>query len=448
MRKRAIPSRRRRSLRTVSTVSLVAALGLALTGGCDEPEAETLESEAADAGQIHLSDGPPRPDLGGAESAPPDEHDRASLVEHARPLEVMPDAEAKFYEVLELIDNEYVDGPLGRDELYTAALEGVMDRLIQHPHAEINALLSPRELEELHAGTAGSIVGIGVAIELVADVVVVREVIAGGPAEAAGLKPGDRILGVNGKRINATPLLEVVGEIRGEAGTTVDIFVQRDTEEWTETLTRGEVEIEAVHHRMLDARVGLLRIDAFSETTEAQVDAALASLLDEGAEALVLDLRHCPGGLLESALAVSSRFLAPGQRIVSMQGKDGDTKQIDAEGDHPWSDRPLSVLVGPYTASGAEILASALAHHGRARLVGQATKGKGTVESVHKLDNGWAVKLTVKRLFSPDGQARHGRGIEPHFIVAGNEATMKGPFDQVTLEADPQLRAAAELLSP
>lgn len=442
MNTRNLPPRRRRPLRTVTALSFAAGLGLALAGGCDDVDPEGV----ADDGPIHLSQGPPHADVGSEGSDDP--AGAAIHVEHERPLEVMPDAEAKFYEVLELIDREYVDGPLGRDELYTAALEGVMDRLIQHPHAEINALLSPRELEELHAGTAGSIVGIGVAIELVADVVVIREVIAGGPAEAGKLRPGDRILGVNGKRINETPLIEVVGEIRGEAGTTVDIFVQRDTEEWTETLTRGEVEIEAVNGRMLDERVGLLRIDAFNERTVEQVDATIQSLLDEGAQALVLDLRHCPGGLLDPALAVSSRFLAPGQRIVSMRGKGGQERHVEAEGEHPWSDKPMTVIVGEYTASGAEILAAALAHHGRAHLVGERTKGKGTVESVHKLDNGWAVKLSIHRFFSPDGQARHGRGVEPDFFVPGSKAAMKVPFEEATVEGDPQLRAAVELVSP
>jgi carboxyl-terminal processing protease len=349
----------------------------------------------------------------------------------------MPGAAEAFAEVLDLIETKYVDGPVDRDALYTAALRGVMAELIQLPDAEINVLLSPRELHELEIGTKGSVVGIGVAIELVADVVVIDRVLPGGPAADAGLEPGDRILGIDGQRIAGRSLLEVVDGIRGDEGTTVELFVQRDTEEWDATLTRGTVEMLAVDHRMVEDGVGLIHITSFNEGTATAVDAALAALIQAGADKLVLDLRDCPGGLLDSALDVTGRFLTDGQTIVSMHGRAGETKSIAAEGSGPWPTQPLVVLVGPHTASGAEILAAALAHHGRALIVGAPTKGKGTVETVLALDSGWAVKLSVERFFSPDGVARHGQPVVPDFVIMqGQDAS-----------EDPALRAGLRLLA-
>lgn len=371
-----------------------------------------------------------------------DEHRVDELPTHAlhekrEAAEVMPDAAAAFEEIVELVERKYVDADVDRDALYTAALRGMMDALIQLPDAEINALLSPRELHELHLGTAGQLVGIGVAIEQVADVVVVRRVLPGSPAADSDIRPGDRILGVDGDRLTGQTLVQVVDAIRGEPGTEVSLFVQRDTEEWNETLTRGTIEMVSVEHEVLDDGVGLVRIRSFAENTAEDFDAALAALDAEEVERLVLDLRGCPGGLLDAALEVASRLLADGERIVSMTGRDGQTRHVDASGKHPWGDRPVVVLVGPKTASGAEILAAALAHHGRAALVGAPTRGKGTVESVHKLDNGWAVKLSIERFASPDGQLRHGHPVEPDFLV-----TEHGQGDD-----DPQLRAALRLLA-
>lgn len=363
------------------------------------------------------------------------------------PKPVANDAKAAFGQMLELIDSHYVDAQISEDELYTAAMRGVMDELIQLPgaeHKKINALLSPTELDRLLEGTKGSVVGVGVMIEQVGELLVVRGVIDGGPAAAAGLQAGDRILAVDGKRLNTMSLADAVGLIRGEAQSQVALYVQRDTEEWTVDVTRAAVKVPSVSSAMVDESIGYLRVNAFAEDTAADVAAQLGALGEQGMQALVFDLRECPGGLLEGAVDVAEQFLAPGQRIVSIRGRKGDDDR-DAKVADPFDELPVVVLVGPHTASGAEIVAGALQAHARGLVVGQPTFGKGTVEAVHDLDNGWALKLSQARFYSPNDTPRMNNPVQPDFPVAGDDERLPAAAELVA-DPDAQLRAALKVL--
>ncbi|MCA9661887.1 MAG: PDZ domain-containing protein [Myxococcales bacterium] len=334
----------------------------------------------------------------------------------------MPGAEKAFFQALDIIGERYVD-PVDREALFTGALEGVMGRLIQIDGHPINVLLSPEELDELLSGTKGTIVGVGVMIEFVADVLVVRDVIPGGAAAAAGLQRGDRILGIDGDRVAGMDLHEVVGRIRGPAGSEVVLFVQRDTEEWDQKLTRDVVTIRNVEAKMLDPEKGLgyLRLRGFAETTADELDAALEELAGAGMKRLVIDVRHCPGGLLDAAVTITSRFLRDGDAVVAIADRHKGDKELRAEGDGRWRELPMAVLVGPKTASSAEILADALATHAGATLIGAPSMGKGSVESIHELDNGWALKLSSGRFVGASGELRLGHGVRPHLPVSLGE---------------------------
>lgn len=366
---------------------------------------------------------------------------------HAAVRHVAPNARAMFDQVVELIEKDYVDGPLSEDELWTAAAEGVLSRLIQLHDHPVNTLMSPEELAELEVGSRGAVVGVGVMIERVADVVVVKGVIPGGPAEAAGIQEGDRILGVDGERVREMDLSQVVSKIRGEAGSKVDLFVQRDTEEWTETVTRGEVKVPSVEARLFDDGVAVVRITNFSKTTGPELQSHLTALGEKGMKGLVLDLRNCPGGLLDAALETAEQLLAPGSRIVSVRSRDGQEKHIDAQRETPWQRLPVNVVIGKDTASGAEILASALAENRRATLIGEQTMGKGTVESIHELANGWALKLSVSRFYSPDGHNRQNVGVRPNILVPSVPDAKWTPLPDLRIEDDPQLGTAVDLMA-
>jgi carboxyl-terminal processing protease len=337
-------------------------------------------------------------------------------------LAAMPGARQAFARTLELIDRHYVDRELDEDALYTGAIEGVLARLIQIDDHRVNDLLDPRALAELLHGTTGEIVGVGVEITFAADVLVVVNALPGGPAALAGLQAGDRILAIDGARVQGLPLVEVVDKIRGAAGTEVDLFVQRDTEEWHQKLERATITVRNVDSRLLDDGVGYLRLGGFADTTPAELDAAIAAMQSAGMRALVLDLRRCPGGLLEAAIAVTGRFLGDGQTIVSLVDRDRIRTTRATDGDGRWHDLPLAVLIGPDTASGAEILADALHTHKRATLIGERTLGKGTVEEVHELGNGWALKLSSARFIGASGEHLQGRGVRPHLPLAAPDA--------------------------
>lgn len=427
--------------------SLALGLLLLLPAACDRHDADDLHEATVDIQEEVSAESPPAA-LAAAAGEATTAAERKKLHRKLAEAPVMPGAKASFDELQRLIDTKYVGGPLSEDELWTAAMEGVLARLIQLPEHDINALLDPRDHEDLVIGTKGRLVGIGVMIERVANVVVVRDVIPGGPADKAGLRGGDRILGVDGERLESLDLPAAVDRIRGEDGSTVELFVQRDTEEWDQTVTRGLVEVKSVQSRMLEGGIGLVRITSFSESTPEQLDAALAALDKEGMTGVVLDLRDCPGGLLDAALEVASRFVPPGKTLLTVEKRGGEEKVHVSEGEHPWQQTSVAVLIGPHTASGAEIVADAIAEHDRGLLVGEPTLGKHTIESIHELSEGWAVKLSVSRFATASGQAEQGTGVAPDIAIPGSPAAAKSfaPLAQVDPAADPPMATALGLL--
>lgn len=197
---------------------------------------------------------------------------------------------------------------------------------------------------------------------------------------------------------------------------------------------------------MLGQDIGYLRINAFSQATVEDVEAELQSLAAQGVAALALDLRDCPGGLIETSIGVAERFLPPGRRIVTVKHGDGTEMHFDASQDDRWDGLPLVVLIGPHTASGGEILALALSEHDRAPLVGMPTTGKGTVEAIYELDNGWALKLTTSLWLSPSGEPRHGVPIEPDVSIPSTDGP-RPRLEDVQPSADPQLAGALQFLT-
>jgi carboxyl-terminal processing protease len=151
--------------------------------------------------------------------------------------------------------------------------------------------------------------------------------------------------------------------------------------------------------------------------------------------------------LLDAALETSEELVPPGKRIVSVRSKGGEEKHIDSDRETPWQKLPVTVVIGADTASGAEILASALSENGRATLIGEQTLGKGTVESVHELSNGWGLKLSVSRFYSPDGHNRLNVGVRPDISVPSVPDAKWGPLAELVVDDDPQLAIAVDLMA-
>jgi carboxyl-terminal processing protease len=306
-----------------------------------------------------------------------------------------------------------------QDELVYGAIRGMVETLDPH-----STFMDPEEYRILTADTQGRFGGIGVEIDVRDGWLTVHGVFEGGPADRAGLQPGDRFLTLDGRRARDMPISEAVRIMRGEPGTRVRVTIRREGEEEAVrvTLTREIVRVQAVEARILPDRVLHVRLEAFQSTTTEELRRALDAAVERTAESggvrgVLLDMRRNPGGLLDEAVRVSDEFLQGGA-IVSTRGRNGrllSEVRAHRTGTRPrW---PIVVLVDNYTASAAEIVAGALQDHGRAIVVGSRTWGKGSVQNIIELPDGSALKLTVARYYTPSGRSIQAHGIEPDVEV-------------------------------
>lgn len=357
---------------------------------------------------------------------------------------------AAFNEVKEALLKGYYAEGMTEDDVYRAATAGMLAQL-EPRMKKYNKLLSPQEIAEMKNDLKGEVVGAGIAIKFdepsgYADVL---NVIAGSPAEKGGLLPGDKIVTVDGKLYKGMKLRDVVSDIRGNVGTTVKLSVLRADKLLSFTLTRDRLAYDTPSVTLIDG-VGLVRIPSFTEKTPAAVRAGLEELDKKGgAKALVIDLRHSPGGSFDRALETAELLLPEGSPIVSLKKK-GKPEEVHASKGKPiLGDLPAAVLVDESTASGGELLAAALREQRKAKIVGTRTFGKWSVQSLDDLPNGWAFKYTLGLFKTPSGKSYEGVGLSPDVNVAmAEDALTKANHvkPEERSEADVQFRTAKELV--
>lgn len=331
-----------------------------------------------------------------------------------------------FTEVFSRIKQDYVE-EVGDETLMKAAIRGMLSDLDPH-----TAFLDQREYDDLEEDTSGRFNGIGIeVVQSNGDLRIVSP-IDGTPAAQAGIEPGDIIRAINGRSTEGLTLEEAVKHMRGEPGSEVELTLERaDRDEPIElTLERAVVEVRSVAHRMLEPGFGYIRITAFQNNTPESTREAIRELADAGdggLSGLVVDLRSNPGGVLNSAVGVADLFLDGGQ-IVYTEGRSREAElEFSADSDFMVGDTPLVVLIDGGTASASEIVAGALQDHGRAVVLGEASFGKGSVQTVLPLPSGNAVKLTTALYYTPDGRSIQARGIQPDIQVrAGSYAQGDG----------------------
>jgi carboxyl-terminal processing protease len=321
--------------------------------------------------------------------------------------------ERLFDNVVAHIQRYYVDS-LPTSALFEKALLGMLDEL-GDPYT---VYLPPERLRRLTETTTGLYTGSGMRIDSRDGVPTVIAPLPGGPAERAGLLSGDRLVEIDGRATKGWTDEETRNALRGAAGTTVRLVVDRPGEARTLTFTlvRGEVHRQAVRRTaLLPGGVGYLDVKIFSDSTEKELSRAIDSLSRAGMQSLVLDLRGNPGGLLAQGVAVADLFLEPRQTIVRMKGRTSETTRTYADSlPQRWPQLPLVLLVDEGSASAAEIVAGALQDHDRALLVGRTTYGKGSAQAVFQTTVGGGLKLTTARWYSPSGRSidRGGDGRE------------------------------------
>lgn len=331
-------------------------------------------------------------------------------------------------QVMRLLNRHYVDqAEVVPAKLADHAIESMLGGL--DPYSQF---LPPQAYKHLEEEVDGSFGGIGVQVEELNGRILVVSPIAGTPGERAGILRGDVFVAVDGEAVGSLKLEEFVGRLRGKPGTTVKVRIERGdpARELEFALKREVIKVDSVRDvELLDGGVGYVRVSLFAERTGRDFKAALARLREQGAKALVIDLRNNPGGLLTAAAEVVEPFFPRGELIVYTQGRrPEDRMDLRAKGDREPLGLPLAVLVNNGSASAAEIVAGALQDTERAVLVGEKTFGKGSVQTIFPLKGNSALRLTTARYYTPSGVVIHEKGILPDIREALSPEEEKAIF--------------------
>lgn len=357
----------------------------------------------------------------------------------AEDAELLNDYTAAKVEVIEDTIRQYYLEETDRSELENGIYTGLVNAL-EDPYS---VYYSAEELEELQMSTEGIYYGIGAYLSKAAtdEYCVISGVIENTPAQEADLRADDIIYMVDGVDVSGMDITEVVSLIKGEEGTQVVLTLVREGEsDYLEIpVERRRIESPTVASEMLEGDIGYIEITEFDDVTEDQFAEALAECKGNGMKALILDLRSNPGGNLSTVCEIS-RMVLPKGMIVYTEDKYGKRDEYTCDGVRQLQ-VPAVVLVNGYSASASEILAGAMKDHGIATIMGTTTFGKGIVQRVISLSDGSAVKLTVSKYYTPNGNDIHEKGIEPDVVV---EFDADAYYDE---GVDNQLQEAIKYLS-
>ena len=320
-----------------------------------------------------------------------------------------------FSDVLYIIQKDYVEVP-EVDQLVEGAINGMLITLDPH-----SSYMSPDVYKEMQVETQGKFGGLGIEITVKDAILTVVAPIEDTPAYQAGIKAGDQIVKIEEAFTKNMTMFDAVKKLRGKEGTKVTLTIMREgfTEPKDFTLTRATIQIKSVKSKMVDEKIGYIRITQFQEQTTKDFRKALLELESKTPylQGLILDLRNNPGGLLESAVDVSDEFIDSGLIVYTEGRPEGQRMEFKAKNNRPQHHHPMIVLVNAGSASGSEIVAGALQDYKLAVLLGTRTFGKGSVQTVIPLDNGGGLRLTTAKYFTPKGRSIHAKGIEPDVIV-------------------------------
>ena len=318
-----------------------------------------------------------------------------------------------FAEVLTQVRKHYVETLETRDLVY-GAVRGLLKTLDPH-----SSYMTPDMYQEMQVETKGEFGGLGIQIGIKDHRITVIAPIEGTPAHEAGIQSGDVISTVDDAPMADLTLMEAVQRMRGPKGTQVTIMVEREgvPEPLTFTVIRDIIKIHSVRSRIIDDRIGYVRISQFQESTPKDLGRELATLREEDIRGLIVDLRNNPGGLLSAAVGVSDQFLDIDTLVVSIKGRDGREDEYRTRLTTAPHDYPMIVLVNHGSASASEIVAAAMQDWGKAVIVGKTTFGKGSVQTILPLSDGSGLRLTTARYYTPSGKSIHDVGVKPDIVV-------------------------------
>tara|TARA_B110000438_G_scaffold281078_1_gene306904 strand:- start:1440 stop:2594 length:1155 start_codon:yes stop_codon:yes gene_type:complete len=344
-----------------------------------------------------------------------------------------------FSEVLERIEDDYWE-EIDQLDAMDSAINGLLQSLDPY-----SGYMSPRVFEESQTDTSGEFGGLGIEVSMESGVVKVITPIDNTPASRAGVKAGDYIIKINNEQVRGKSLMEAVNLMRGPVGTEIEITIRRKNLKRAKIIkiTREVIEIQSVVAKLIDDKVGYLRLRAFNENSSEQLNEEISKIeKSKNLTGYILDLRNNPGGLLYQAIRVSDFFMEDGE-IVSTKGRRvKENRKFFADKGDKIKGKPLIVLINNGSASASEIVAGALQDHKRAILLGEATFGKGSVQSIIPLKNKGAIRLTVSKYFLPSGKSISNVGVMPDIKIEeiGEEFS-------INTDTDNQLNYALKLLA-
>lgn len=322
-----------------------------------------------------------------------------------------------FHQVYQLIRNEYVEQPDSKN-LFYGAIRGMIASL----NDPFSRFLDEQEYSQLKEETSGEFIGVGIEISAKNGDIVVVSPIEGTPAMKAGIQPGDIIYKVDNKPIKNKNINDIVSMIRGKPHTKVTLSIIREgiDEPIDVELERLPIKLQTVNYAVIDSTgVGYLRIKVFSEDTATEVKKALQYFKNNNINKCIIDLRWNPGGLLDQAITISDMFLPKGTMIVSTRGRDAkETLQEYRASSNPLFTGTCVILVNKGSASASEIVSGALKDNNRAKLLGEKTFGKGSVQKFFNLDENTGITLTIAKYYTPSGVSIHGIGIQPDYTIS------------------------------
>jgi len=364
-----------------------------------------------------------------------------------------------FSDTVTIVQSDYVK-EVDPKKLVYGALEGMLSSLDGY-----SQFMDPENVRELKVETKGEFGGLGLEIGIREGILTVIAPLDGTPAKKAGLKSGDRIVKIDGESTRDIRLMDAVKLMRGKPRTKVKLAILREGEEKLLhfTIERSIIKLESISEaRVIDGKIGYIRLTEFQENTPRQLEEKLNGLKKKGMQALILDLRNNPGGLLEVSFAVAEKFLPKGAIVVSLKSRLPEQNKVyKSRGKKKFLDFPIVVMADGGSASASEIVAGALQDNQRAIILGTKTFGKGSVQTVITLKDGSAVRLTTAGYFTPGGHSITDKGIIPDVEVAFKPESKIIPeqkedeiFDKVEklpkaeeeMSYDNQLRSAVDVL--
>ena len=342
-----------------------------------------------------------------------------------------------FWEAWNIVHNQYVDQPVDDTALMQGAIRGMMAALGDKQ----TFYMDPQSFENETTVLKGSYEGIGAYVDTRGDYLTIVSPIAGSPAEAAGLQPGDKVIAIDGHDMTGVPPEEARSKVIGPEGTQVTLTIAREGEQkpLVFTITRAKIIQPSVTGKMLENGIGYIDINTFGDNTTQELRQTLKTLLAQNPKGLIIDLRFNPGGYLTAAIEVSSEFIDKGPIVWEKFGN-GKLQEHDALGNGMATKIPLVVLVNQDSASASEILTGALQDYGRAKVVGVQSYGKGSVQIHQPLSNNQgAARVTIAKWLTPNKRAIDHVGLAPDVFVNMTEEDFKA-------NRDPQLDAAVQTM--